>query len=219
MSVTYTVDELAREAGMPVRTIREYQTIGVLPGPQRRGRVGEYRSSHLHRLSTIARLQERGYSLAGIRDLLESWEDGGDLGAVLGLEPDQLVHVDEPGAPTTLPDLEAILPSLIPARIDELIEAGVLIPLDGERWCVPSPSLLQLAVDLTGAGIPDDAVVHLLTTIGAAARSVADVAVELIDGSRQHLKKRDLDRLLQRGRGLISHGVGRLTIQSIGERI
>ena len=73
-----SVDELARRAGLPTRTIREYQTIGLLPSPERRGRVGIYRIAHLQRLQLIARLQDRGYSLAGIRDLsmMESAPEG-----------------------------------------------------------------------------------------------------------------------------------------------
>ena len=31
-----TVDEVAHEAGVPVRTIREYQTMGLLPPPAKR---------------------------------------------------------------------------------------------------------------------------------------------------------------------------------------
>src|SRR5258708_34769254 len=71
---------------MPVRTIREYQTMGLLPPPERRGRVGTYDEEHLNRLRLIGRLQKRGYSLAGIRDLLDAWASGRTLPAVLGVE-------------------------------------------------------------------------------------------------------------------------------------
>jgi len=47
------VDQLAARAGLPVRTIREYQTTGLLPGPERRGRVGIYGPTHLARLALI----------------------------------------------------------------------------------------------------------------------------------------------------------------------
>ena len=90
----WTIDELARLAGLPVRTIQEYKTLGIVPAPRRQGRVGLYGPSHLRRLELIARLRERGHSLAGIGDLLGNWSAGADLGEVLGLEPDQLVHVD-----------------------------------------------------------------------------------------------------------------------------
>ena len=108
-----SVDELARRAGLPTRTIREYQTMGLLPSPERRGRVGIYRVAHLQRLQLIGRLQDRGYSLAGIRDLLTSWTDGDELTDILGLSPDELVHLDEPGAPATLDQLDPPPP---PAR-------------------------------------------------------------------------------------------------------
>jgi len=56
-----TIDDLARSAGLPVRTIREYQTMRLLPPPDRRGRVGIYGTEHVQRLNLIGRLQRRGY--------------------------------------------------------------------------------------------------------------------------------------------------------------
>src|SRR5688572_13904063 len=142
-----SVDELAHRASLPTRTIREYQTMGLLPSPERRGRVGIYRLAHLQRLDLIGRLQERGYSLAGIRDLLTSWQSGDELTDVLGLTPDELVHLDEPGAPTTMEQLARLLPQLVPDRIEELVATRVVDRVGPERYCVPSPSLLQLTVD------------------------------------------------------------------------
>ncbi|MGH9261049.1 MAG: MerR family transcriptional regulator, partial [Acidimicrobiales bacterium] len=160
-----TVAELAQRAKLPVRTIREYQTMGLLPAPTKRGRVGIYRQSHVSRLQLIARLQDRGYSLAGIRDLLASWRDGADLGEVLGLVPDELVHVDEPGTPATLDQLTVALPALIPERLGELLTIGVIEECDPDYYCVPSPSLLQLAHDALGAGYTPDRVLDLLAVI------------------------------------------------------
>ena len=74
-----TIDDLARLVQLPVRTIREYHTMRLLPPPERRGRLGMYGSRHVQRLQLITRLQRRGYSLAGIRDLLAAWESGTDL--------------------------------------------------------------------------------------------------------------------------------------------
>ena len=80
-----TIDELARQVALPVRTIREYHTMRLLPPPERRGRVGLYGPRHVQRLELITRLQRRGYSLAGIRDLLGAWESGSDLTTLLGV--------------------------------------------------------------------------------------------------------------------------------------
>jgi DNA-binding transcriptional MerR regulator len=148
----WSVDDLAGLAGLPVRTIREYQTIGLLPPPRKRGRVGLYGRAHLARLQLIGRLQDRKYSLAGISDLLRSWSDGADLGEVLGLAPDQLVHIDEPGVAATVAQLAAVVPGLVPDRLGDLLAAGVLESCGAGRYCIPSPSLLQLAADTLAAG-------------------------------------------------------------------
>lgn len=214
-----TVDELARRAGLPVRTIREYQSLGVLPGPRRRGRIGLYGQSHVTRLEVIGRLQARGYSLAGIRDLLGAWRDGADLGEVLGLEPDQLVHLDEPGVPATLEQLSAVLPALVPGQLDELLAAGVVEACGPDHYCIPSPSLLQLAVDTLGAGYAPSDVLALLHTIRRATGAIADATIGLLadpppDGDRDRLLA-----LAQRGRGLLAHGTGRLAVHTIGRRL
>jgi DNA-binding transcriptional MerR regulator len=214
-----TVDELAHRAALPVRTIREYQTMGLLPSPERRGRVGIYRAAHLARLELIGRLQERGYSLAGIGDLLGSWREGADLGEVLGLEPDQLVHLEEPGAPATPDQLTMLLPSLLPDRLDDLLATGVIEACGPGRYCIPSPSLLQLAVDAIAAGYRPDAVLALLTTIRDAANVIAGATVSLLTDRPAHGGADQLLALATRGRGLLAHGTGRLTIHAIGREL
>lgn len=78
-----------RRAGTESRpadhTIRLYQKRGLLPGPRLVGRTGFY-ESHLNRLGLIGRLQEQGFSLAGIGQLVQSWEQGRDLTDLIGLE-------------------------------------------------------------------------------------------------------------------------------------
>jgi len=217
--VRFTVDELAARAGLPVRTIREYQAEGLLPSPERRGRVGIYRTSHLVRLQLIGRLQSRGYSLAAIRDLFRSWRDGADLGEVLGLEADQLVHLDEPGRPATLAQLTQALPSMVPDRLDDLVATGMIEARGDDLFCVPSPSLLQLTADAVAAGYDPDAVLSLLTTLRDATGAIADAAIALL-GTRP--ADHDAEKLLSlatRGRGLLAHGTGRLTVRTIGRRL
>lgn len=215
----WSIDELAGIAGLPVRTIREYQTLGVVPPPRRQGRVGRYGANHLRRLQLIARLRDRGYSLAGIGDLLGSWSAGADLGEVLGLEPDQLVHVDEPGAPATLDQLRALLPVLIPDHLGQLEAAGLIERCGPNRFCIPSPSLLQLAIDAQGAGLSPDDVIALLSAIQRAADAVADEVVLQIGRLPAGSDAGTVAAFLQRGRGLLAHGVGRLTIHRIGQKL
>lgn len=82
----WTVDELARRSGISTRTIRAHQSAGLLPRPRLDGRTGYYGPDHLRRLGVITRLQQRGYSLAAIADLLAAWDHGRTLGDVLGLD-------------------------------------------------------------------------------------------------------------------------------------
>lgn len=214
-----SIDELATRAALPTRTIREYQTLGLLPPPERRGRVGIYRAAHLHRLQLIGRLQDRGYSLAGIRDLLTSWRDGNDLLDVLGLSPDELVHLDEPGAPATLDQLARLLPAFVPGRLDQLLAVGLVDGCGPNRYCIPSPSLLQLTVDAIAAGYKPTAVLSLLAAVHDAADLVATAAHKLLTHPPAGLDDDRLAELATKGRGLLAHGTGRLAIYTLGQRL
>jgi DNA-binding transcriptional MerR regulator len=215
----WTVDELARLAGVPVRTIREYQSRGLVPPPRRRGRVGMYNAAHRERLRLIDRLQRRGYSLAGIADLLGRWRDGADLAEVLGLDPDELVHVDEPGAPATIDQLRTALPALVPDRLPELLATGVVEACGPDRYCVPSPSLLQLAADATAAGLDPDRLLALLHAIRSATDLVATTTLVELEHLPADADPDAVRSLLARGRGLLAHGVGRLTVHRIGREL
>jgi DNA-binding transcriptional MerR regulator len=85
-NASYTIDQLAQHTGVPGRTIRFYQSQGVLPSPRREGRVAYYDDEHVRRLHLIADLRDRGLRLDAIRDALEQLESGGDsLQTWLGL--------------------------------------------------------------------------------------------------------------------------------------
>jgi DNA-binding transcriptional MerR regulator len=215
----WTVDQIAQRAGVPVRTIREYQTIGLVPPPRKAGRIGLYGPSHLRRLQLIARLQDRGYSLAGIGDLLAAWRGGDALTDILGLEPDELVHVDEPGAPATLDQLSRLLPALVPDRLDALLDTGVVETCGPDRYGIPSPSLLRLALDAADAGVEPDAVLELLRSLRLAADTAADAVLATIAALPRRSDQQAVQRLVGRGRGLLAHGLGRLTLHRIGRDV
>jgi len=214
-----TIDELARRVDLPVRTIREYQTMGLLPPPRKQGRIGIYGASHLTWLRLIARLQDRGYSLAGIRDLLAAWRDGAELGEVLGLAPDQLVHIDEPGVPATADQLARLLPDLVPDRVDDLIDTGVVEVCGPDSYCVPSPSLLQLTADALASGYDPERVLGLLGVIGRAADTIVDATAAVLADRPSDVATDRLVAFATRGRGLLAHGTGRLTIHRLGRRL
>lgn len=215
----WTVDQLAQRTEVPVRTIREYQAMGLVHPPRKAGRIGLYGANHLRRLELIGRLQNRGHSLAGIGDLLSAWRGGDALTDILGLEPDELVHVDEPGAPATLDQLTRLLPALVPDRFEELIATGIVEACGPDRYCVPSPSLLQLTIDALDAGIEPDAVLDLLTALRSAADNVAGAVLDTIGTLPASADQEATERLVGRGRGLLAHGLGRLTLHRIGRNV
>ncbi|HJY67103.1 MAG TPA: MerR family transcriptional regulator, partial [Streptosporangiaceae bacterium] len=120
-----TIDDLARLVQLPVRTIREYHTMRLLPPPERRGRLGLYGSRHVQRLQLIARLQRRGYSLAGIRDLLGAWESGTDLTTLLGVNESQPA-LDETPLLLTRAELSDRLPALDAAALSRAHQIGLV---------------------------------------------------------------------------------------------
>ena len=96
-----TIEELASQAGTATTTVRMYQSKGLLPPPERRGRIGYYGHGHLARLRLIAQLQEQGFSLASIKQLTDAWESGRGLDDILGLET-QVAAVWAPEPPARL---------------------------------------------------------------------------------------------------------------------
>lgn len=72
----WRIDDLAQRAGVTVDTIRYYARERLLPAPTRAGRHKLYGSDHLERLARIRDLQERRFSLAAIRAILDADQPG-----------------------------------------------------------------------------------------------------------------------------------------------
>ena len=67
-----TIEQLADQTGVPVRTIRYYVSQGLLPGPGTRGKGASYGDEHLLRLRLIRLLLARGIPLAEQRERLSA---------------------------------------------------------------------------------------------------------------------------------------------------
>ena len=151
-----TIDELARRAGCTTRNVRNYQTLGLLPPPAVAGRVGYYDEGHLARLRLIARLQEQGFSLAGIGELLRAWEERRSLAEVLGFEQALTAPwTDEEAEVMTAAELLELFPEAAadPALAVRGFELGLVVP-EGDRFRIPSPSLLRAGAELVAVGVP-----------------------------------------------------------------
>ena len=178
-----TIDELARRAGVTTRTIRNHQTIGLLPSPRLVGRVGYYDEGHLGRLRLIAQLQEQGYSLAGIAGLVEAWERGRSLADVLGFEQaltapwtDEEPRVVDPAELFELFPGSATRPDLVLRSV----ELGLIEP-DGAKVRLPSPRLVNAGAELVAVGIPLEEALDTMAALRDVLDGVAERFVRLFD--------------------------------------
>ena len=72
------IGDLARQTRKTVRTLRFYEEKGLLkPTDHTEGGFRLYKAEDAKRIRLIERLQELGFSLERIRELLEAWKGGG----------------------------------------------------------------------------------------------------------------------------------------------
>jgi DNA-binding transcriptional MerR regulator len=177
-----TIDELAADVAMTVRTVRFYAAKGLLPPPVRKGRIGYYGRAHRARLHLVRELQEHGYALAGIeRQLSRIPIDA--TGEELAVYRARLVPW-EPERPEELDrgELERRAGrSLTDEELDFLIEIGILVEPTGDRFRVTA-SMLEFGVELLSVALPKE-------TLRAAAavidRHATTAAAELTDVFRR----------------------------------
>jgi len=215
-----TIDDLARRVELPVRTIREYHTMRLLPPPERQGRLGLYHDRHVQRLRLITRLQRRGYSLAGIRDLLGAWESGTDLVTLLGVDESQAA-LDETPLHLTRAELLQRLPALEEATLARAGRIGLVRPHGEDHFLVRSPALLGLVADWVRAGVPVGEALDLIEVLAGdldtLAGRLADLIVERIwEPVSAAGRAGELPDLLRRGRPLLLQGAASTLADRIG---
>lgn len=223
----FRVDELARAGGTTVRNLRAYQDRGLLPPPERRGRTGYYTNAHLARLRLIGALLNRGYSIANIGELLETWHSGGDLGALLGLESAiTSPWSDEVPQYVSMQQLmKDFGRQLTPGSLARVISLGI-IELDGTRVRVPSMRMLFAARELNEAGIPLDEMLSIVRMLRGNVERVANELVLLIvkhvfdplgDGLPPAKEVPRLSELIWRLRPLVNMAVASEVARAMGD--
>ena len=155
------LDELARRANVASTTVRLYQSKGLLAPPYLEGRVGWYDETHLSRLRIIARLQAEGHSLAGIRDLLDQWERGRGLEAVIGVETQLDALLGDAHAVVVDPtELFSRFPdgAMTPELMQRAFTLGLVAPNDDGRIRVADRRFVDTGAALAHLGVPLDVV-------------------------------------------------------------
>lgn len=159
-----------------------YQSRGVLPPPRRSGRRAFYGPAHLDRLRRIDELRRQGFSLAGIKKLLDAYETGATLGAVLGIGP-----VGPRRLVLSAPQLAARFPGLglTPEVMVDVMAAGLVVVRDDAKYVVLDARVLDLASALGTLGVPPERVM----TEWRAVRSITDeVALRFAAVFDDHLR-------------------------------
>ncbi|MEJ7784575.1 MAG: MerR family transcriptional regulator [Solirubrobacteraceae bacterium] len=173
-----TVEQLAYEAGMSVRNIRNHQSRGLLPPPEVRARTGYYGPQHVERLRLIQEMQAEGFKLTAIQRILGA--QGAAAERFIGLrraitapfesEAPEILEADE------LAERFGVSEPRLVAKAEKL---GFLVPLGDGRFEAPSPSLLHAAEQVIALGISPATALEVLSKVRRNSQSTARVFVDL----------------------------------------
>ncbi|MEU8648467.1 MerR family transcriptional regulator [Streptomyces sp. NPDC048737] len=192
----YRTEELAREAGITVRTLRFYRERKLLAPPRREGRIAWYDDHHLARLRTIAALLERGHTLTGIAELADALDHGRDVADLLGVGG----PTEEEPVRLTPEELAARFEGQVtPENLAAALDLGYL-GTDGDEIVHISRRLLDVSAALVREGIP----LAEVLAAGARVREHADALAELFTTAiLAHAGEEDLPRLRPLARSVV----------------
>ena len=165
----WRIDDLAHEAGITVDTIRYYAREGLMPPPTPAGRHRLYGDRHLDRLRRIRELQERRFSLAAIRAIVETNRPGiDDLFA---------------GSGSTYTLEELVARSGLPADLVQALRGVDLLPdpteFGRDTYDETDLRVLEAIAELRRIGMPSEVLVELASiyvrNFGVLQREVVDM--------------------------------------------
>ena len=130
------IGELSRQAGVSPRTLRHYESLGLLPAARASNGYRSYDADDLHAVREIRTLVELGFSLEETRPFLECLRAGN---ADSGSCPDSLAVYRR-----KLDEVDAYLATLtrIRAALEESLDAALRLrrlPPDEPRCAFSSP--------------------------------------------------------------------------------
>jgi DNA-binding transcriptional MerR regulator len=186
----YRIEQLADLSGVRIDTIRFYQGKGLMPPPERRGRIAMYDDEHLARLRCIRGLLSEGFSLAQIGRLLEREPA---TNGVLRDGSDDLLRalVEESVGDRALSRADLAAEAGVPeGLIDAVVSAGLLEPVrisGAERFSEADLEMARTAIAILGQGFPLQELLQLAVDHAEHVLEVADRGIDLFD---DHVRKR-----------------------------
>jgi DNA-binding transcriptional MerR regulator len=164
-----------------VDTVRFYQSRGLLPPPDREGRVAWYGEEHAERINEIRSLQRAGLTLSAIHRVFDGTLDRPerDLAAAVAAARGD-------GPEEELLTLDAFAArSGVPASLIQAIERegiGLARRMDGhDRYTTGDIEMVRSALGLLEAGLPLGELLALARDHDRAMREIAERAVDLFD--------------------------------------
>ena len=159
VSGEYRIDDLARLAGTTTRNVRVYRDRGLVPPPLRVGRIALYNDTHLTRLRLITSMLNRGYNIAHVREMLSAWEEGKNIGDVLGLES-AIVGTWTTEKSQTMPLAQAQRLINDAKAFDRLVGLQVIRVDDGQAT-ITRPKLIDAFNEIRGYGVSMEKLIDL----------------------------------------------------------
>ncbi|MER7973346.1 MULTISPECIES: MerR family transcriptional regulator [unclassified Streptomyces] len=190
------MEELARLAGITVRTLRFYRERKLIPPPRREGRIAWYDDHHLARLRTISALLDRGHTLNGIAELADALDHGRDVADLIGVDS----PTEEEPVRLTPEELAARFEGEVtPENLAAAMDLGYL-GTDGDEIVHISRRLLDVSSALVREGIPLAEVLAAGAEVRRHTESLADLFTTLI---LRHAAREDLQRLRPLARSVV----------------
>lgn len=96
MTASMNIGDVARRAGLPAKTIRYYEDIGLVRPLRDANGYRAFRDTDLHKLTFLARARALGFTIEDCRTLLALWEDQSRAsGDVKRLAAEHLAMIDQ----------------------------------------------------------------------------------------------------------------------------
>ena len=226
------VEELAARTDVSVDTVRYYQKQGLIPSPEREGRVAWYGDEHLELIGRIKDLQRKGFTLAVIRRFVAGELDPTDEALAVAMagqqedEDEEFLTMDELAERSGVPE----------ALIESVAKEGLLVPRiheGGERYTSGDVDVLRAGLRLLGQGLPLPELLAFAKRHHEATRETAEMAVRMFDEHvREPIRQLDLPpeeradqlasafrELLPAATDLVAHHFRRVLLQVAQEHL